>query len=159
MRRLPVVLGAAALLVLSGGPALAEEPFRVPEQVTDEAGVLVGDTGAVEDAVEQLQADEGIQLWVVYVDTFDGIDPADWTAETYELSDFGDNDVLFAVAVEDRAYDVWVPQDFEQSDAEIQDVLSSDGRASSVAARRTARSRVRAGTTARSAARCRAAGS
>jgi hypothetical protein len=126
VRRLPVVLGAAALLVLSGGPALAEEPFRVPEQVTDEAGVLVGDTGAVEDAVEQLQADEGIQLWVVYVDTFDGIDPADWSAETYELSGFGDGDVLFTVAVEDRTYEYRVPDDLPLSDAEVQDLMASD---------------------------------
>ena len=73
MRRLSVVPGVLALLLLTGGPALAEEPFRVPDQVTDEAGVLVGNTAAVEDAVEELQADEGIQLWVVYVDTFDGI--------------------------------------------------------------------------------------
>ena len=126
MRRLRVVLGALALLLLTGGPALAEEPFRVPEQVTDEADVLVGNTGAVEDAVEELQADEGIQLWVVYVDTFDGIAPTEWAAETFELSGFGDNDVLFAVAVEDRAYRFLPSDGFPLSDAEIEDVIASD---------------------------------
>ena len=40
VRRLFVVLGASALLALTGGPALAEEPFRLDEQVVDEAGVL-----------------------------------------------------------------------------------------------------------------------
>ncbi|GAA3182034.1 TPM domain-containing protein [Blastococcus jejuensis] len=126
MRRSSVVLGVLALVLLTGGPALAEEPFRVPEQVTDEADVLVGNTAAVEDAVEELQADEGIQLWVVYVDTFDGIAPTEWTAETFELSGFGDNDVLFAVAVEDRAYQFLPSEGFPLSDAEIEDVIASD---------------------------------
>ncbi len=127
VRRLSVVPGVLALLLMTGGPAAAEEPLRVPEQVTDEAGVLVGNTGAVEDAVQELQAQEGIQLWVVYVDTFDGIDPADWAAQTYDLSGFGDGDVLFAVAVEDRAYEVRLPDDeLPLSDPEIGDLLASD---------------------------------
>jgi hypothetical protein len=126
VRRLSVVLGVLAALLLTGGPALAEEPFRVPEQVADEAGVLVGNTGAVEDAVEELQADEGLQLWVVYVDTFDGMDAADWTAETFELSGFGDNDLLFVVAVEDSEYGYLPSQGFRLSDAEIEDVVASD---------------------------------
>lgn len=126
MRRLSVVLGVLVALLLTAGPALAEPPLDVPEQVTDSADVLQGNESAVEDAVAQLQADEGIQLWVVYVDTFDGIEPTDWAAQTYDLSDFGDNDVLFAVAVEDRAYEVRVPENFTVSDADIQDLLASD---------------------------------
>ena len=126
MRRLSVVPGVLALLLLTGGPALAEEPFRVPDQVTDEADVLGGNTAGVEDAVEELQADEGLQLWVVYVDTFDGISAADWTAETFQLSGFGDNDLLFTVAVEDRAYGYLPSDDVPVSDAEIEDVIASD---------------------------------
>jgi chromosome segregation ATPase len=62
----------------------------------------------------------------VYVDTFEGIDPTDWTAETFELSDFGDGDMLFAVAVEDRAYEYSVPGDFRLSDTQIEDLMASD---------------------------------
>ena len=41
MRRLSVVLGlTAALLLAAGGPALADAPFGVSGQVTDQAGVL-----------------------------------------------------------------------------------------------------------------------
>jgi uncharacterized membrane protein YgcG len=106
VRRLIAVLAPlAAVVLLGGGPALAEPPFDVPEQVTDRAGVLVGDESAVEAAVAELQAEDQVQLFVVYVDSFDGVEPDAWVGETAELSGFGGNDVLFAVAVEDRLYE------------------------------------------------------
>src|SRR3712207_8423471 len=125
MRRLSVVLGLLALVLLTGGPAFAEQPLDVPEQVYDEAGVLVGNESAVEDAVAELQADEDIQLWVVYVDTFDGIDPPTWAAETADRSDFGGNDMLFAVGVEDHRYGYSIGEGFPRSDAEVEDLLAS----------------------------------
>jgi len=65
VRRLSVVLGATALLLLSGGPALAEDPFRLDGQVVDEAGVLSsGEESQVADALDQLQAEDGTQLFV-----------------------------------------------------------------------------------------------
>ena len=127
MRRLTAVLAPLAAVVLLGaGPALAEPPFDVPEQVTDRAGVLVGDESAVEEAVADLQAEEQVQLFVVYVDSFDGVDPDAWVEETAELSGFGGNDVLFAVAVEDRLYEFSVAQDFPLSNEEIQQLIASD---------------------------------
>jgi hypothetical protein len=127
VRRLTAVLAPLAAVVLLGaGPALAEPPFDVPEQVTDRAGVLVGDESAVEEAVADLQAEEQVQLFVVYVDSFDGVDPDAWVEETAELSGFGGNDVLFAVAVEDRLYNFYVAQDFPLSNEEIQQLIASD---------------------------------
>ncbi|SDM53579.1 TLP18.3, Psb32 and MOLO-1 founding protein of phosphatase [Geodermatophilus siccatus] len=127
MRRLPAVLvPLAALVLLGGGPALAEPPFDVPDQVTDRAGVLVGDESAVEAAVAELQAEEQLQLFVVYVDSFDGLDPAEWGTRTAELSGLGGNDVLFAVAVEDRRYAYNPPADFRLSDQEIEELIASD---------------------------------
>ncbi len=49
MRRLLVVLGVSALLVLSGGPALADAPFRLEEQVVDRVGALSGNESQVDD--------------------------------------------------------------------------------------------------------------
>ncbi|MGY1760089.1 TPM domain-containing protein [Geodermatophilus sp. SYSU D00779] len=127
MRRLPAVLvPLAALVLLGGGPALAEPPFDVPAQVTDRAGVLVGDESAVEAAVAELQAEEQLQLFVVYVDSFDGLDPAEWGARTAELSGLGGNDVLFAVAVEDRRYTYNLPADSPLPDQEIEELVASD---------------------------------
>ncbi|SET53655.1 TPM domain-containing protein [Geodermatophilus poikilotrophus] len=127
MRRLLAVLAPlAAVVLLGGGPALAEPPFDVPEQVTDRAGVLVGDESAVEAAVAELQAQEQLQLFVVYVDSFDGLDPDEWATRTAELSGLGGNDVLFAVAVEDRRYTYNPPADFRLSDQEIEQLIASD---------------------------------
>ncbi|SDY06709.1 TLP18.3, Psb32 and MOLO-1 founding protein of phosphatase [Geodermatophilus africanus] len=127
MRRLPAVLALlAALVLLGGGPALAEPPFDVPEQVTDRAGVLVGDESSVEAAVAELQAEDQLQLFVVYVDSFDGLDQEEWATRTAELSGLGGNDVLFAVAVEDRLYAYNPPADFPLSREEIEEIIASD---------------------------------
>jgi hypothetical protein len=125
-RLLAVLVPLAALVLLGGGPALAEPPFDVPEQVTDRAGVLVGDESAVEAAVAELQAEEQVQLFVVYVDSFDGLDPREWADRTAELSGLGGNDVLFAVAVEDRRYAYNPPADFPLSEQEIDQLIASD---------------------------------
>jgi hypothetical protein len=127
VRRLPAVLVLlAALVLLGGGPALAEPPLDVPEQVTDRAGVLVGDESSVEAAVAELQAENQLQLFVVYVDSFDGLDPEEWATRTAELSGLGGNDVLFAVAVEDRLYAYNPPADFPLSREEIEEIIASD---------------------------------
>jgi hypothetical protein len=127
VRRLPAVLVLlAALVLLGGGPALAEPPFDVPEQVTDRAGVLVGDESSVEAAVAELQAEDQLQLFVVYVDSFDGLDQEEWATRTAELSGLGGNDVLFAVAVEDRLYAYNPPADFPLSREEIEEIIASD---------------------------------
>jgi hypothetical protein len=121
VRRLSVVLGATALLLLSGGPALAEDPFRLDGQVVDEAGVLSsGEESQVADALDQLQAEDGTQLFVVFVDTFGGQTPGEWMQSTRQLSSLGGNDALLAVAVDDRAYAVTVPNgsDVSVSDAD-----------------------------------------
>jgi len=97
VRRLPVVLGATALLLLSGGPALAEEPFRLTDQVVDEAAV-VGNEAPVEDAIDELQAEDGTQLYVVFVDSFEGMGAGEWMQSTGNLSGLGGDDALLAVA-------------------------------------------------------------
>ena len=117
-------LAGAAALVLGASPAgattrsappqvtvaaaPAEAPFSLPEQITDRADVL--DEGALQDDLDTLQRERGIQLWVVYVDSFDGRSGEEWVRATYEESGFGTNDVLLAVAVEDRAYGMWAQE-------------------------------------------------
>jgi len=108
VRRLVVVLGTAALLALTGGPALAEEPFRLEDQVVDEAGV-VGDQSDIDAALDELQTEDGTQLFVVFVDSFDGLTSREWLSQTGELSGLGGNDALLAVAVDDSNYGFTVP--------------------------------------------------
>jgi uncharacterized membrane protein YgcG len=87
---------------------MAEDPFRLDEQLVDEAGV-VGDEAPVEDALDELQAEDGTQLFVVFVDTFEGLGAGEWMAETGNLSGLGGNDAILAVAVEDRSYAFTLP--------------------------------------------------
>ncbi|MCW2623232.1 MAG: putative methanol dehydrogenase, partial [Frankiales bacterium] len=108
MRRLLVVLGAAALFGLPAAPALAEEPFRLEEQVVDQADVL-GSGTELDAALEELQTEDGVQLFVVTVDSFDGLTAGQWLQEAGRLSGLGGSDGLFAVAVEDRDYAFALP--------------------------------------------------
>ena len=128
MRRLLAVLAPlAALVLLGGGPALAEPPFDVPAQLTDDADVLDPSAESqVEDSLDQLRSAEGMQLFVVYVSSFDGVQQGQWAQATAEASGLGTGDALFAVAVDDRRYGYWVPDDFPLTDAEIEQLLVSD---------------------------------
>ncbi|HST97924.1 MAG TPA: TPM domain-containing protein [Geodermatophilus sp.] len=128
MRRLLAVLAPlAALVLLGGGPALAEPPFDVPAQLTDDADVLDPSAESqVEDSLDQLRSAEGTQLFVVYVSSFDGVQQGQWAQATAEASGLGTGDALFAVAVDDRRYGYWVPDDFPLTDAEIEQLLVSD---------------------------------
>jgi hypothetical protein len=108
MRPLPTagaLAAGAALVLMSSAPAFAEPPVDFAgAYVVDQAGVL-GSTSAIESALDELYDRAEVSLFVVYVDTFD--DPSDkslWADTTAGLSGFGPDDVLLAVAVDDRQY-------------------------------------------------------
>jgi uncharacterized membrane protein YgcG len=127
MRRLSVVLGLlGTLLTFGAGPAMADPPLRVDQQVTDEVGALSGDESRVEEALSDLQSAEGTQLFVVFVDSFDDLSGEEWARQSAQRSQFGTSDVLFAVATGDRAYGLSVDEGFRLSDAEIDDLLTQD---------------------------------
>ena len=105
--------GRAVALVLTlllwmtpqlAAPAGAEAPLRVDEQITDSAGVVGGDLDRVRAALDELQTDRGISLWVAYVNTFDGLGGQQWTEQTYQQSGLGTTDALLAIATDDGEY-------------------------------------------------------
>ena len=113
---MPVPLGLT-------GTAAAAPPVSVTGQITDEADVLSsGDESEVQAALEELQAEDGTQLYVVYVDSFDGTEGSAWAQQTYERSGMGGDDVLLAVAVEDRRYGTWVSEESGLSESDDQQV-------------------------------------
>ena len=111
------LLGALLVILtgLGGGlllasPAGAQPPFRLPEQVTDNANVLSPSArAAVTSADDKLYADRHIRLWVVYVESFSGQGAENWARRTRSESDLGDYDALLAVSTTDRAYAFFVP--------------------------------------------------
>lgn len=104
-----VVLFGLLLALLAPGVASAEAPLNMPTQITDPSGVLGGSTAEVQSAINTLFDEHKVQLWVVYVDTFNGVDGQTWAQQTAQLSGLGANTVLLAVATHARAYGMYVP--------------------------------------------------
>ncbi|MET0977159.1 MAG: TPM domain-containing protein [Leifsonia sp.] len=116
--------GIIALAVVLGGataPASADSPVDFgATDIVDTAGVLGADTTSVQDAIDSLQADTGQGLLVAFVPTFEN--PADreqWAQRTAEINQLGESNVLLAVAVDDRLYQLWFSDGSElQADSE-----------------------------------------
>lgn len=121
---------ALAAVVLLGwwgsGPGVAEAPLRAADQITDTTGALDGEQDRVRDALEQLRADGGTQLFVVFVSSFDGLDGQTWADQSAQQSQLGSRDVLLAVAIDDRAYGLSVDQDYPVSDEDLAELTASD---------------------------------
>jgi len=114
----PVTAVLAAGLTLAPAAAWAQEPADLGSAyvVDDTSSGALGDVAALEQRVRDFYQEHGVQLFVVYVDTFtDPDDPQEWGSTTAQLSHLGDEDVLLSVAVEDRLYD------FNASEATIPD--------------------------------------
>ncbi|WP_353988297.1 TPM domain-containing protein [Ruicaihuangia caeni] len=124
--RLPAVIAAAALAfgsLLGTTAAPAEAPVDLNgAYVVDRAGVLGNRVGEVETAVKGLAADTDLGLYVVIVDAFsDPEDRTQWATETATRNQLGDRDMLLAIAVDDRLYQVDVTSAFPLTDAQLAD--------------------------------------
>ncbi|SDO85967.1 TLP18.3, Psb32 and MOLO-1 founding protein of phosphatase [Klenkia soli] len=125
-----LLAGSALGLTLAftgAGVASAEEPFAPTAQVTDNADVLSGsEESTVSDALDQLQDDDGTQLYVVFVDSFDGASADQWAQDAYQLRGMGGSDVLFAVATEDRNYSLAGNDGSGRTESDLQSIVTSD---------------------------------
>ncbi|WP_281688828.1 TPM domain-containing protein [Pseudonocardia thermophila] len=129
LRSLAAVVAAVVVLLLAGGSvALADPPLRAQERITDRAGVL--DPAAkqrVEEAIRQLQAEKRIDLFVVFVNSFDGRTAEQWARASGQLTGLGTDDVLMAVAVRDREYYVQTGPRMTDLDQDVLDkILAQD---------------------------------
>lgn len=130
------MLALAAVLI--PGVALADQPLNLPEPVTDltSAQVLQDGRDEIDAALTSLQDNSDYQLWVVFADTFDDIDPEEWANQTADLSDLGSDDVLLAVATEARRFtlnasDAVAQDDFDRAydalEPALADAASGEG--------------------------------
>src|SRR5918999_1365289 len=127
VRRLSVLIAVLAVLMLGAGGAAAEPPMRLDDRVTDRAGVLGADGLAqVQAAIERLRADTGVDLFVVFVQSFDGAGGQEWADETAVGSQLGEGGALLAVAVRDRAYGVSVADGFPISESRVDDIRTEE---------------------------------
>lgn len=125
-----VLTTVAALLGLLTLPGLAaaEAPFRMPGQISDRIGVLDDTQRAdVRSALDTLFDEQHVQLWVAYVGSFDGMDADSWAAKTAQTSGLGSQDVLLAIATDDRAYAFDAPSDLKNVTSSELDSIERDG--------------------------------
>ncbi|WP_395640101.1 TPM domain-containing protein [Pseudolysinimonas sp.] len=103
------LLGGVALAFLMASPVVADEPVDLgASPVLDAAGVL--DDATVEAAIDDTFARTGVSLFVVVVETFESPTNADdWATRTAERNGLGVDDVLLAIAVDDRTYSLSTP--------------------------------------------------
>ena len=124
---LACALAVAQAWALAGaGVSLAEPPLRADDQITDRVGALDGDEGRVREALDRLQEEDATQLFVVFVSSFDGLDGQSWADQSALDSQLGSQDVLFAVAVDDRAYGYSVDEDYPLSEEDLADFTAID---------------------------------
>jgi len=96
----------AALMVFPAAAAQADPPVTIPggTYIIDNANVLGSKKADVQAAITKLQQQQGITLFVVYVNSFDGTAPTDWATAVANQKQFGQHDAILAVAVKDRKY-------------------------------------------------------
>ncbi|NQX11771.1 TPM domain-containing protein [Microbacteriaceae bacterium VKM Ac-2855] len=122
------IVAAVGLAALIAAPtAAAEDPVSFTgSSIVDPGGVL-GDSVAAENAIEGLYDNDRVQLYVALVDTF--TNPEDrtaWANATATANGFGTDDVLLAIAVDSRQYQLSVGADFALTDAQLSALQSED---------------------------------
>jgi len=130
------VLLAAVIAMLGAGlggglggaaPARADDPVQFgASHIVDTVGALGDREPEVVAALDALFAGTQIDLFVAYVSSFEGVDdPSTWADVTAVDNGFGDNDVLLAVATDDRQYQLSVATDFVLDEAQLAAVQST----------------------------------
>ncbi len=115
----------AGLLVLASPlAASAEEPVEFTGgYAVDTVGALTGREGEVQAALDGLYEATDIQLFIVFVSTFEEpSDAAEWADEVAISNGLGARDLLLAVATGERTYALSVDQAFPLSDQQLERV-------------------------------------
>jgi len=104
-RLLSLLAAILTAFTLLAPAAVAEPPFRLPDQVTDNAGALNDRQLAdVQKSVDKLYSDRHVRLWVVFVQSFAPQGAVGWAQQTQKISDLGSEDAILAVATDQRSY-------------------------------------------------------
>ncbi len=113
----------------AGGAPIAVRPQTAPvnvgtKQIDDQAGVGA-DTSAAQNALNSLRTNGHVNLYVVLVNSFDGIDSQTWAQQSFTASNLGDNDVLLAIAVKDQRWGGYVTDAFPLGKSTVSSIISS----------------------------------
>lgn len=117
-----------ALALLLVVPVRGEDVVPIDGPVTDTAGALSGRIDDIESEIERTQAEHGVQVFVLFIETTGDRSASDFAFETAERSSLGINDALILVAMQDRTDFVWLADGLDaitddELDAIIVDIL------------------------------------
>jgi uncharacterized membrane protein YgcG len=119
------MLLAAVLVAVGAAGVLAADIPRLTGQVTDQTGVLEGQTADIQAALDELLADHGVQLFVVFVPTTDELNAPDFATATASANSLGADDALLLVAIDDRTDAIWVSESLDEiTNIEIDTIIS-----------------------------------
>jgi hypothetical protein len=122
------LVALAMLLVMSVvllAPVRAEDILKLDGPVTDTTGVLAEGQESIVAAIDQVLADDAIQVFVLFVQTTGDRTAADYVAETARQNSLGGDDVLLFVALDDRTDQIWISDGITTiTDAELDDIIT-----------------------------------
>ncbi|WP_306231478.1 TPM domain-containing protein [Agrococcus beijingensis] len=122
-----VALGAAASLGLSAGALATEDPVNVGgDPFVDTTGDFASDDAEVTAHLEEENASSPADVYVVVVDSYDGIARGDWSVEAAETSGLGQDDLLITIAMDDGQWGYAYPQGYPLSEAEVNQIAQSN---------------------------------
>ena len=98
---LVAVLVGLALSVWSVGASRATDIPNLQSAVTDETGALAGHEADIQNALQSLFQDTGVQLYVLFVPTTGDLDIGDY-ASAVGQQNLGQGDALLVVALQDH---------------------------------------------------------
>ncbi|OIR42940.1 TPM domain-containing protein [Corynebacterium sp. NML120713] len=123
----PLFVGGALLAVApvaqAAAPSVSVQALRpslLTTPVTDEAGVLTpGEISQIEDAIAQVSAQKGRSVRVVFLDSFEGTPPSQWTEDAVRAN--GPNTAVIAISPNERAYSVTTGEQWSSAEADAID--------------------------------------
>lgn len=119
-----VILAALLALALVAPAAQAVQIPEIEGPITDQTGALEGAEPEIEAALDELLERHGVQLFVVFIPTTDGVPVTDFASGIAAGNSLGVDDALLLVALEDRTDAIWVADGLDEiSNDEIDEVI------------------------------------
>ncbi len=104
----------------------AEDILQLEGPVTDTTGALADGESDIIAAIESTLEDDGVQVFVLFVQTTGDRTAAEYVAETAERNSLGGDDALIMVALEDRTDQIWVADGLDTISDDDLDVIITD---------------------------------
>lgn len=111
---------------------LAEAPEYYSERVTDYTGILSpSDIASIEESINDARTQAQREIFVVFVNSFDGVDPDAWTQQALSTNG-GGNVLIYAVSPEEGAFGIqggqlWTDAELDRAyDAAYSQLVAGD---------------------------------